>query len=223
MRVLMISVLGASLVIGGCTTNAYTGEKQASKTAMGAGIGAAAGAILGAATAKNSKDRKERALKGAGIGAVAGGGVGAYMDYQEKKLRERLQGAGVGIQRNKETGEIKLIMPGNITFPTGQSSIKADFYQTLDAVADVLKEYNKTDVIVNGYTDNVGKDDYNLQLSRDRANAVGQYLSTRGVAAGRINARGFGKASPIASNETEMGRAQNRRVEINIQPPASVE
>lgn len=225
MRSFLITALAGAVTLGalsGCTTNAYTGEQQVSKTAWGAGIGAAVGAAAGAATGDNSKERKERALKGAAIGGVTGGGVGAYMDYQEKKLRERLQGVGVGVQKDKQTGAITLVMPGNITFQTGQSAVKADFYSVLDAVADVLKEYNKTSITISGHTDNVGRDDANNKLSQDRANSVGQYLISRGVAGGRINAVGYGKSQPVADNSTENGRAQNRRVEIRINPPASV-
>ncbi len=225
MRSVLITAIAGTVTLAalsGCTTNAYTGEQQASKTAWGAGIGAAVGAAAGAATGDNAKDRRERALKGAAIGGVTGGGVGAYMDYQEKKLRERLQGVGVGVQKDKETGAITLVMPGNITFPTGQSAVRADFYNVLDAVADVLKEYNKTSLTISGHTDNVGRDDANNKLSQDRANSVAQYLISRGVAGARINAVGYGKTMPIADNSTENGRAQNRRVEIRINPPASV-
>jgi outer membrane protein OmpA-like peptidoglycan-associated protein len=217
---LIIPALAGAVALAGCTNNPYTGERQTSKAAWGAGIGAVTGAAVG--YSKGGKDRKENALKGAAIGGVAGGGVGAYMDYQEKKLRDRLAGVGVGIQKDKQTGAITLIMPGNITFPTAQSSIRADFYPVLDAVADVLKEYNKTSISVSGHTDNVGRDDYNMQLSQDRASSVAQYLISRGVAGGRIQATGFGKSQPVADNSTEGGRAQNRRVEILINPPASV-
>lgn len=222
MRILTASALVAAVALAGCTTNPYTGERQASKAAWGAGIGAAVGAAAGAATGDNAKDRRERALKGAAIGGVTGGGVGAYMDYQEAKLRDRLAGVGVGVQKDKTTGAITLIMPGNITFATAQSSVRADFYPVLDAVADVLKEYNKTSISISGHTDNVGRDDYNLNLSGERARSVAQYLISRGVNGGRINATGMGKSQPIADNSTENGRAQNRRVEIRIDPPASV-
>jgi outer membrane protein OmpA-like peptidoglycan-associated protein len=222
MRILTASALVAAVALAGCTTNPYTGERQVSKAAIGAGIGAAAGAAIGYSTGDNKKERKEAALKGAAIGGITGGGVGAYMDYQEAKLRERLAGVGVGVQKDKATGAITLIMPGNITFATNQSSVRADFYPVLDAVADVFKEYNKTTISITGHTDNVGRDDYNLNLSNERARSVAQYLISRGVNGGRITATGMGKNMPIADNSTENGRAQNRRVEIRINPPASV-
>ena len=97
MRTMIIAAIAASVALTGCTNNPYTGQSQASKAAWGAGIGALSGAAIGAATGDNKKDRRERALKGAAIGGVVGGGVGAYMDVQEKKLREKLQGSGVGV------------------------------------------------------------------------------------------------------------------------------
>lgn len=213
MRSVLIAALTGSLVLAGCTNNPYTGDRQASKAAIGALTGAAVGALAG-----GKKHRGE----GAVIGAALGGGVGLYMDNQEKKLRDELQSTGVGLQKDKATGAINLIMPGNITFPTAQSSIKPDFYPVLNSVAKTLKEYDKTTITVSGHTDNVGKDDYNLKLSQDRANAVAQYLISQGISASRVNAVGFGKTKPIADNGTEVGRSQNRRVEISINPPDSV-
>nr|HQV22140.1 OmpA family protein [Agitococcus sp.] len=135
--------------------------------------------------------------------------------------REKLQGSGVGVSKNAD-GSISLVMPGNITFPTGKSDIRGDFFDTLNSVALVLKEYNKTTITVSGHTDSVGKDDLNMRLSQDRANSVAQYLSSQGVVSSRINAVGMGKSQPIADNNTENGRAQNRRVEIVINAPESV-
>jgi len=110
-------------------------------------------------------------------------------------------------------------MPGNITFPTAQSAIKADFYPVLDAVADVLKEYGDTTITVSGHTDNVGDTAYNQRLSQERANSVAGYLVNRGVSAQRVAAIGLGKSQPIADNGNEAGRSQNRRVEVRINPP----
>ena len=222
MHSMKIAAVATTIALTACTTNPYTGQSQASKAAWGAAIGAVSGAAVGAATGDNKKDRRERALRGAAIGGVVGGGVGAYMDVQEKKLREKLQGSGVGVSKNAD-GSISLVMPGNITFPTGQSSIRSDFFDTLNSVGLVLKEYNKTTITVSGHTDNVGKDDLNQKLSQDRANAVSQYLASQGVAGSRINSVGMGKSRPIGDNNTENGRSQNRRVEIVINPPESVE
>lgn len=218
MRLMMIAMAAGAMVLAGCTTNPYSGESQVAKGVYGAAIGAAIGCGIATATTKRGK-RNERCLQGAAIGGVTGGGVGVYMDVQEKKLRDRLAGVGVGIQRDKNTGIITLIMPGNITFATAQSGVRADFYPVLDAVADVLKEYNKTSITVSGHTDNVGRADYNQNLSQQRASAVAGYLVNRGVAGNRVSAIGRGMNQPIASNANESGRSQNRRVEVVINPP----
>lgn len=218
MRLLLAGVIAATVAVAGCTTNPYSGESQVAKGAYGAAIGAAIGCGIATATTKHGK-RNERCLQGAAIGGVTGGGVGVYMDIQEKKLRERLQGVGVGIQRDKATGIITLVMPGNITFATAQSSVRADFYPVLDAVADVLKEYKDTSITVSGHTDNVGAAAYNQNLSQQRASSVAGYLVNRGVAGNRVSAFGAGMNQPIASNANEAGRSQNRRVEVVINPP----
>jgi outer membrane protein OmpA-like peptidoglycan-associated protein len=210
-------VISAALATAGCTTtDAYTGEKKVNNASKGAGIGAAAGAVLGALTGDNSKERRERALIGAGVGALTGAGVGAYMDKQEAKLRAQLQGTGVSVTRNGD--ELILNMPGNITFKTASSDLNSNFYQVLDSVALVLKEFDKTLVDVEGHTDSDGSDDYNQQLSMQRANSVGTYLQSHGVNSQRIVALGAGEARPVATNSTPVGKQQNRRVELKLQP-----
>jgi outer membrane protein OmpA-like peptidoglycan-associated protein len=197
------------------TVNPYTGEKQASKLAVGAGIGAAGGAIVGLMTA-DSKDRQKNALIGAGLGALAGGSIGYYMDVQEAKLRQRLQNSGVSVTRIGD--QIMLNMPGNVTFATGSPNINASFYEVLNSVAVVLKEYEKTTVDVIGHTDSVGAEDYNQRLSEKRARSVAEYLSSQGTLPARLLIAGMGEAQPIASNATPEGRAQNRRVNLQISP-----
>ena len=209
--------LAASMTLAGCqTTDAYTGEKKVNKTTKGAGIGALAGAVLGAATGDNSKERRKRALIGAGVGALAGAGVGAYMDRQEAKLRAQLQGTGVSVTRNGN--DLILNMPGNITFKTASADLNASFYQVLDSVGLVLKEFDKTLIDVEGHTDSDGSDTYNQQLSLNRATSVGTYLQSHGVNGQRIVTFGAGEARPVASNATPEGKQQNRRVELKLQP-----
>jgi outer membrane protein OmpA-like peptidoglycan-associated protein len=209
-------MLLASFLLQGCTQNAYTGQSQASKTSIGAGIGAATGALAGVLLGDNPKERRTNALIGAGIGAVGGGGIGYYMDRQETALRDRLRNSGVSVTRNGDI--ITLNMPGNITFDTNQSSLKPQFFDTLNSVVLVLKEFNKTNIRIEGHTDNVGSEEHNNQLSRERANAVSQYFASQGVDYGRLNAIGYGETRPIASNDNESGRAANRRVEIQLTP-----
>lgn len=197
------------------TVNPYTEEKQTSKLAIGAGIGAASGAVIGLITA-DSKNRQRNALIGAGIGALAGGGIGYYMDVQEAKLRQRLRNSGVSVTR--VGNQIMLNMPGNVTFDTNRAEINAGFYDVLNSVAVVLKEYEKTTVDVIGHTDSVGSEAYNQRLSENRARSVAEYLSGQGVMSARLLIAGMGEAQPIAANATPEGRAQNRRVNIQIAP-----
>ena len=210
-------VMAAALAGAGCTTtDAYTGDKKVNNASKGAGIGAAAGAVLGALTGDNAKERRERALIGAGIGALTGAGVGAYMDKQEAKLRAQLQGTGVSVTRNGDN--LILNMPGNVTFKTASADLNSNFYKVLDSVALVLKEFDKTLIDVEGHTDSDGSDDYNQQLSMQRATSVGAYLQSHGVNSQRVVALGAGESRPIANNGTPEGKQQNRRVELKLQP-----
>lgn len=197
------------------TINPYTGEQQTAKATTGAAIGGLAGAILGAATA-SKKDRAQGALIGAGIGAVAGGGVGYYMDTQEAKLRQKLQGTGVRVAR--DGNNIHLVMPGDVTFETDSASLDPRFFDVLDSVAVVLNEYKSTLVTAAGHTDSTGPADYNQNLSEKRASTVALYLHSRGVAQERLAAVGYGEKRPVADNGTAEGRAKNRRVEITLEP-----
>lgn len=208
--------IAALATLSGCTTNPYTGEQQASKAAIGAGIGAAAGAAVGALSGGHSKERRKKALIGAGVGALAGGGVGYYMDVQEAKLREQLQGTGVGVSRIGD--EIILNMPGNVTFATNSADVKSNFYGVLNSVSLVLKEYEKTVIEVAGHTDSRGSETYNHSLSVRRAASVGEYLRTQGIEDLRLITVGYGESRPIADNDTDVGREQNRRVELTLAP-----
>jgi outer membrane protein OmpA-like peptidoglycan-associated protein len=203
--------------VSGCTTvNPYTREDQTSKAAKGAGIGAAAGAVVGLLT---KGDKLQNALIGAGVGAIAGGGVGYYMDVQEAKLRQKLEGTGVSVTRMGDN--ITLNMPSSITFATNSADLNAQFYNALDGVSMVLKEYEKTVVEVAGHTDSTGSDQYNQALSQRRAQSVASYLGSHGVVGTRLMTVGAGEGHPVASNDTEQGRSANRRVELTIVPVTS--
>jgi len=217
MKLSMSSVCATvALALAGsaCTTiNPYTQEQQTSKAAKGAAIGAAAGAVAGLLT---KGDKLDNALIGAGIGAIAGGGVGYYMDVQEAKLRQQLQGSGVSVTRNGNN--ITLNMPGNVTFASNSADLNQQFFSTLDAVALVLKEYDKTVIEVAGHTDSTGSKQLNQSLSERRATTVANYLSSRGIEAKRFIVVGAADTHPIATNATPEGRAMNRRVELTIVP-----
>jgi len=210
-RVIAAAILGGFLA--GCTTDPYTGQQKVSNTAGGAALGALAGAGLGLLA---GGDDRRNALLGAGIGALAGGGVGLYMDRQEAQLRAQLQGTGVSVTRQGDY--IVLNMPSNITFATDSASIQPGFYPTLNSVALVLKQYNQTLVDVYGHTDSTGSFEHNMQLSQRRASSVADYLVAQGTDSRRFAIIGQGPSQPIASNDTEEGRAQNRRVEIRLAP-----
>ncbi|MEM8563776.1 MAG: OmpA family protein [Pseudomonadota bacterium] len=209
----MVLVGCIALISVACQTiDPYTGQQKTSNATKGAGIGVAAGALIGAIA---GGDRKSAAI-GAGVGLLAGAGVGHYMDQQEAKLRAQLQGTGVSVTRQGDN--IILNMPGNVTFPTNQSAIKADFYPVLDSVGLVLDEYEQTLVEVVGHTDSTGSDAINYPLSVERAASVGAYLNSRGVIPERMATVGVGSNYPIADNGTAQGRALNRRVEIILVP-----
>jgi outer membrane protein OmpA-like peptidoglycan-associated protein len=212
----IVIILAMALLVEGCATeDAYTGEKKVSKTAWGSAIGAVTGAALGAAVTGH-KDRRKGMLIGAGVGALSGGAVGYYMDQQETKLRQQLRGSGVSVTRQGDN--IILNMPGNITFQTNSSDINANFYNVLNSVVIVVKEYNKTLIDISGHTDSTGSDAINQPLSERRAASVGNYLTSQGIDSRRVVTQGFGKSRPIASNDTPEGRSQNRRVEIQLAP-----
>lgn len=208
----LLGLACAAALLTGCAIDPYTGEEKVANTGWGAGAGAAVGAASGALIGGDAKG----ALIGAAAGAALGSGVGYYMDRQEAQLRARLEGTGVRVQRQGDN--LMLIMPGNVTFATDSYDVSGSFYPVLDSVAIVLKEFNETSINVSGYTDSTGSDMYNQELSERRANSVASYLVRAGVMHGRIQARGFGERYPVASNDNEMGRAQNRRVEISIRP-----
>lgn len=212
-----IGLVALTLLASCTTTDPYTGEQKMSNTAGGALIGAGLGAVAGLAVGGgNAVQNRQAALIGAGIGALAGGAIGNYMDKQEAELRAQLQGTGISVTRNGD--QIILNMPSNITFAVDQDAVKSEFYPTLNSVALVLKKFDRTLVDVNGFTDSTGSHEHNMDLSQRRAVSVANYLAGQGVNPRRMSAVGFAESQPIASNATEAGRAQNRRVEITISP-----
>lgn len=216
-NILIITLISACMMAAGCTTvDPYTREEKTSQATKGAAIGAAAGAVVGILSGDDSRERRKRALIGAGVGAIAGGSVGYYMDVQEAKLRQRLEGTGVSVTRNGN--EIILNMPSNITFEVDSAEIAPGFLDVLDSVALVLDEYQKTLIEVVGHTDSTGSDRYNQLLSERRADSVGDYLVSQGVRPVRVATAGYGERFPVASNETPEGRQLNRRVELTLVP-----
>lgn len=206
-----------AVFISGCTTtNPYTREEQTSKASKGAAVGAAVGVIAGLLSGDDSRDRRKRALIGAGVGAIAGGSVGYYMDVQEVKLRQQLEGTGVSVSRDGD--EIILNMPGYITFDVDQATVKPEFVEVLSSVSLVLAEYDQTLLEVVGHTDSSGSDDYNQLLSERRADAVANHLMRQGLEPLRVETAGYGERFPVADNGSEAGKRMNRRVELTVVP-----
>lgn len=207
---LICSILLASSLMGACT--AANGGPGVNNAAGGTAGGAAIGALIGQAIGKDTKGT----LIGAGIGALAGLGWGAYKDQQTRELQQRLRNTQIRV--TDEGNYINLNLPGGVTFPTNGYIIGQGFYGPLNDIAAVLNQYPETRIVIAGNTDNTGSYSYNMQLSVKRARSVADYLVSRGVAPNRITINGYGPDRPIASNATATGRAQNRRVEIQIFP-----
>lgn len=212
-KLIKITIM-ASIALGfaGCTSiNPYTGQKQVSRTTIGAGVGAAGGALIGGLVGG-----EKGALIGAAAGGVGGAAIGSSMDREQAELGARLRGTGVQVR--KQGNGLKLIMYSDVTFAFNSANVKRSFYQTLESVAIVLRKYDRNNVIIKGYTDNVGNPSYNQRLSERRAMAVGRVLENNGISRNRVFTYGLGERDPIASNRTKRGRAMNRRVEITLRP-----
>ncbi|MCF5520358.1 OmpA family protein [Pseudomonas syringae] len=217
----LIIVAAAVAVLSGCATpNPYDNQGQAqssggmSKTAKYGGLGALAGAVAGAAIDHNH--RGKGALIGAAVAGAASAGYGYYADKQEAALRASM--AHKGVEGQRQGDQIKLIMPGNITFATDSSAIASSFYSPLNNLANSLKQFNQNNIEIVGYTDSTGSRQHNMDLSQQRAQSVATYLTSQGVDQSHLSVRGAGPDQPIASNADVNGRAQNRRVEVNLKP-----
>jgi outer membrane protein OmpA-like peptidoglycan-associated protein len=213
LHVTLVISMATLLVACATTTDPWTGEERPTRTGQGAAIGAGVGAVIGAIS---GGDRLKRAAIGAGIGALSGAAIGHYMDRNEEELRRQLRGTGVSVTRRGD--EIILNMPGNVTFDFDSASLRPDFFEVLNSVSLVLEEFDQTVLVIDGHTDSVGRHAYNLDLSKRRAETVGRYLISQGVAPVRVATYGYGPDYPVDSNETDAGRAQNRRVELTLMP-----
>ncbi len=208
-------VISSVLVLG--LTACATPDDPNRRAKIGAGVGAAAGAIVGQVVGHDTKGT----LIGAAVGALAGGAVGHYMDNQqaefEAELAREQQQHQIEIERMKDD-TLKLSVNNEVSFDFGKDNVKPAFYPTLDKLAAVLMKYDRTVVHIIGHTDSIGSEAYNQALSERRAQAVANYLISRGVPASRIRTEGRGESEPRDTNETEAGRQLNRRVEIYVKP-----
>jgi len=214
MKKLYVLGLVCTLLLGSGCANMNNMGKGATYGTAG---GAAAGALLGQAIGGNSKATLLGAAAGALIGGLSGTGVGYMMDKQEQDMRNALaQSEAIAIQR--EGNVLALTFKSDFTFAVNSSAISAGLYPELDRVAHILASYPQTTITVAGHTDSTGSEAYNQTLSEQRANSVRNALIQRGVAPERITAIGYGEGQPIASNDTDYGRQQNRRVNLYINP-----
>ncbi len=202
--------LAVLMFLTGCnTTNLGKG------TAIGGGSGAALGAGIGALLGKG-KGAAIGAGVGAGVGAAVGAIIGKHMDNQQKKLEEQLKSAEVAKTEVNGLQAIKVTFPGGILFATGKSNIQPAAQTELTEFAKSLEQNPLTDVVIGGYTDNTGSMEANTRVADARANAVKSFLEGKGIAANRIEAKGFPMQDYVASNDTKEGQAKNRRVEVYI-------
>ncbi|MWV28691.1 OmpA family protein [Aurantiacibacter rhizosphaerae] len=212
---MLVSTTAALALIGttsACVTDPNTGERKISRTALGgiggAGLGYLLGGLIGGKTAR---------IVGAGIGGAAGGYVGYRMDEQIKELEEVTAGTGVDVNQTPEGDGILVNFP-DVTFAVDSTSISPQMRDTLDGVAQSMVTYPDSLIDVMGHTDSTGSEQYNLDLSRRRAESVANYLVSRGVSRARVETIGYGEQYPVADNSTAAGRSENRRVEIRITP-----
>ncbi len=221
MKILRLSTLATMtglLAVTACTDIRTPTNNPHTRANEGAAIGAATGALLGLLGGKNVDDRRRRAMIGGVLGGALGGAAGAQLDKQAADLQASIGDNRIQIINNGEYLTVR--MPQDILFPVDSTVVNGALYGDLAAVADNLNRYPNSTVVVVGHTDNTGPADYNLNLSKRRADSVASILITDGVAASRIQTVGIGEDQPIATNRTAAGRAKNRRVEILIRPNA---
>jgi outer membrane protein OmpA-like peptidoglycan-associated protein len=207
LRLALLTTLAGCIAIAACATKAGTG----------AIVGAAGGAVVGGAIGTAAGSTAKGAIIGAVVGGAAGAIIGNEMDKQAKELKQNIKGAkvervGEGIQVTFESG-LLYDFDSDRVLPTAQSNFRE--------LSKSLNKYPGSDLLIVGHTDQVGSGTYNQDLSERRASSAATYLVSQGVSRSRISTRGLGETEPVASNETELGRQQNRRVEVAIYASAA--
>ena len=184
----------------------------ASNQAKGTVIGAAAGGVVGGLIGKKAGNTALGAIIGAAVGGAAGNYIGNYMDKQAEEMRQDIAGAKI-----ERVGEgIKITFDSGLLFDVNKASLKQASMDNLQNLARILNKYEDTNILLEGHTDSDGSEEYNLQLSRSRANSVANYLQNLNVNPTRFTIMGYGESQPVASNETVEGKQMNRRVEVAI-------
>ncbi|TKD66003.1 OmpA family protein [Flavobacterium sp. ASW18X] len=210
-NVKLATVLMTFAILASCSTVKNANNKQ-----KGAVIGASGGAAIGGVIGNNVG--KGNTALGAIIGAVVGGAAGGYigdrMDRQAERIEEEIPGAEV--ERVGEGINVTFTQDAGVYFDTNKSDVKGDAATTLNKLAEILKEYPDTNILVEGHTDSAGAEDYNMQLSQKRASSVTDYLVATGISSSRFTTKWYGETQPRATNDTAEGKAKNRRVELAI-------
>jgi outer membrane protein OmpA-like peptidoglycan-associated protein len=199
----LVAAILLTQVLTGCKSN---------NTTKGGAIGAGAGGVIGGVIGHKSGNTAAGAIIGAAVGGATGAIIGRQMDKQAEELQRDLEGAKV-----ERVGEgILITFDSGLLFETNSSELQSATKTNLTELAGTLNKYDDTDVLIEGHTDNTGEEPYNQKLSERRADAVQNFLVTQGVDGSRVTTRGYGEEKPVASNDTEAGRASNRRVEVAI-------
>lgn len=207
MKKVIFSIAACALLISSCATT-----RKMSNQDKGVAIGAGSGAVVGGVIGRVSGNTGLGAIIGAAVGGVTGGVIGHRMDKQAEEIRNKVPDAKV-----ERVGEGIVVTFGEgVLFAKNQSSLNAQSYNTLNKLVTVLNGYSDTNLEIDGHTDNTGAAAYNQTLSEKRAGAVSDYLRAQRISSARIVTRGFGEQYPKADNNTEAGRAENRRVEFQI-------
>jgi outer membrane protein OmpA-like peptidoglycan-associated protein len=201
--VLFLSILLLASITIGCSWS-----NKAKGGAIGAGAGGAAGAVIGHAAGNTALG----AIIGAAVGGTAGVLIGNEMDKRAEEMRKDMEGAKI-----ERVGEgIKITFDSGLLFDVDKADLRPASKANIEVLAKTLNKYPDTNILIEGDTDNTGSEEYNLKLSERRAQSVANYLMSLGVPASRMSTVGLGESNPIASNDTEYGRQQNRRVEVAI-------
>lgn len=203
-RIIALLLIVALVAVAGCANM----SRQDKGVLIGAGGGAAIGGVIGS----QSGNTAVGAIIGAAIGGVAGGIIGDYMDDQAEEIQRDLEGARV-----ERIGEgIKITFDSGILFDVNKADLKPAAQQNLAELAQILNKYSDTEILIEGHTDATGSAEYNMTLSRNRADAVARYLERQQVMPTRFTLMAYGEEQPIADNTTVDGRTANRRVELAI-------
>ncbi|WP_252729930.1 OmpA family protein [Zobellia uliginosa] len=204
-------IMAMSMVVG-CKTIQNSNSKQKGAV-IGAGSGAAIGGVIGN-NVGSGNNTVLGAILGAAIGGVAGGFIGDRMDRQAERIEQEIPGAevsrvgeGINVTFNEDAG---------VYFDTNKSDVKGTSQTTLNSMAQILKDYPKSNVLVEGHTDSAGPDEYNMTLSKQRATSVTNYLISQGIDKSRLETKWYGENQPVGDNTTTEGKAKNRRVELAI-------